>query len=203
MYTTAYDLSIIARYAMNNETIRKMVSTPTYTLPSSNVYPSDDRVLKNSNHLIDETSGDYYELATGIKTGYTNPAQNCLVASAKKDNVEFIVVILGSEQSNFGGQSKFADAKNLFEYGFNNYFDYYHDLLIKKQKLSSNTFLNSIIDTNLIVDERNMPRWGYVFYLIAKTTLILIAIIYVSYRAIFIIKKIIYNRTHAKYEFKN
>ena len=203
MYTTAYDLSLIARYAMNNETMRKMVSTPTYTLPSSNIYPSDDRVLKNSNHLIDETSSDYYEYATGIKTGYTNPAQNCLVASAKKDNVEFIAVILGSEQSNFGGQSKFADAKTLFEYGFNNYFDYYHELLIKKQKLSSNTFLNSIIDTNLIVDERNMPRWGYVFYLIAKTTLILIAIIYVSYRSIFIIKKVIYNRTHAKYEFKN
>lgn len=46
MYTTAYDLALIAQYAMNIDSFRTIVSTPTYTLPSSNVYPNADRILK-------------------------------------------------------------------------------------------------------------------------------------------------------------
>ena len=205
MHTTAYDLALIASYAMNNETFRNIVSTPTYTLPSTNVYPSDDRVLKNSNHLIDTTSSDYYNLATGVKTGFTNAAQNCLVASAKNDNVEFIVVILGATESNFSEHSKFFDAKNLLEYGFSNYFDYYHDYIIKleDERNSPTNILSSIIDSSLIVDEQEKPRWGYVLYLIAKFTLILIAILYLTYAFVLKVKRYNYNRTHAKFKYRD
>lgn len=203
MYTTAFDLSLIAQYAMNISEFRDFVSTPTYTLPSTNAYPNADRVLNNSNHLIHSDSSHYYQYATGIKTGYTNPAQNCLVASAMKDNIEFIAVILGSTQSNFGNQAKFVDAQTLFEFGFTYYSDYYTQLALKTDNSFLEKFnIEAIIDTEKIVDENEKPRWGYVLYLIARTTLLLIAIIYVIYHLIFKIKRYIYNRTHAKYDYK-
>lgn len=198
MHTTAYDLALMAKYAMNLEEFRTIVSTETYTLPSSNVYPLNDRVLHNSNHLINTASPHFYEYATGIKTGYTNPAQNCLVASAKKDNIEFIAVILGSTFPNTGDQAKFVDAKNLFEFGFTYHYSYYKE----KSQAKQAGIWSGIINTELMVDENNKPRWGYVLYLIARTTLILIAIIYVLYHLITKIKRYIYNRTHAKYDFK-
>ena len=81
MHTTAYDLALIARYAMNNTAFREIVSTSTYTMPSSNIYPDANRTYQNSNHLVNKSSADFYEYATGIKTGFTNAAQNCLVSS--------------------------------------------------------------------------------------------------------------------------
>ena len=93
-YTTAYDLSLIGKYAMNNETFRKIVCKTSYTLPATNIYSSTDRKFENTNELL--SSDNYsYEYTTGIKTGYTDSAKNCIVASAKKDNYNFIVVILG------------------------------------------------------------------------------------------------------------
>lgn len=198
MHTTAYDLALMAKHAMNIEEFRTIVSTETYTLPSSNVYPLNDRVLHNSNHLITTASPHFYEYATGIKTGYTNPAQNCLVAGAKKDNIEFIAVILGSTFPNAGNQAKFVDAKNLFEFGFAYHYNYYKE----KSQAKQSAIWSEIINTELMVDENNKPRWGYVLYLIARTTLILIAIIYILYHLITKIKRYIYNRTHAKYDFK-
>ncbi len=202
MHTTAYDLSLIAKYAMNLDVFRTIVSTPTYTLPSSNTYALNDRVLQNSNHLIHSSSPHYYEYATGIKTGYTNPAQNCLVASAKKDDVEFIAVILGSTFGNTTEQCKFVDAKNLFNFAFTYHYNYYQEKFKSEQTSSLSNVFNNIINTDLIVDANNKPLWGFVFYLIAKTTLILIAIIYILLRFIKKIKRYVYNRTHAKYDFK-
>lgn len=203
MYTTASDLALIAQYAMNINEFREFVSTTTYTLPSTNVYPNADRILENSNHLIHDTSPHYYQYATGIKTGYTNPAQNCLVASAMKDNVEFIAVILGSTANNFGNQAKFVDAQTLFEFGFTYYTDYYTKLAFERNKSFLDIFnIESIVDTEKLIDENQKPRWSYVFYLIAKTTLLLLIIIYVIYHIIFKIKRYIYNRTHAKYNYK-
>lgn len=82
-YTTAYDLSLIGKYAMNNETFRKIVCKTSYTLPATNIYSSTDRKFENTNELL--SSDNYsYEYTTGIKTGYTDSAKNCIVASAKK-----------------------------------------------------------------------------------------------------------------------
>jgi len=199
MYTTASDLALIAQYAMNIEQFRNFVSTTTYTLPSTNAYPNSDRVFKNSNHLIHPDSSHHYEYATGIKTGYTDPAGNCLVASAKKDNIEFIAVILGSTQTNFGDQSKFTDAKTLFKFGFTYYLDYYTQLSLERNNALLEIFN---VDTEKILDTNQKPRWGYVLYLIARSTLLIIAIIYFIYRLVFKIKRYIYNRTHAKYNYR-
>ena len=125
-YSTAYDLALMARYAMQNETFRKIVSTSIYTLPATNKFETNDRVFGNTNLLIRPNDSDrvdnyYYEYATGVKTGYTNAAKNCVVASAKKNDVEYIAVILGAENTDNGLSARFLDCKTLFEYAFDNY----------------------------------------------------------------------------------
>lgn len=125
-YTTAYDLALIGRYAMQNKKFREIVSTTVYTLPATNKYDKNDRVFKNTNELIQKDDSDrvdnyYYEYANGIKTGYTSVARSCLVASAKKDDIEYICVILGSDTTENGLAARYLDCKNLFDYAFNNY----------------------------------------------------------------------------------
>ena len=125
-YSTAYDLALIGRYAMQNETFRKIVTTTKYTLPATNKYLESDRFFKLTNELIipddrDSVDNYYYKYATGIKTGFTNSAGNCIVASAKKDDIEYIAVILGAEQTENGLSGRYLDCKNLFNYAFDNY----------------------------------------------------------------------------------
>lgn len=121
-YSTARDMALIAKYAMNNETFREYVKVVSHTLPITNKYDKEDRTLLTTNDLINPKNKNYYEYAIGIKTGYTTPAKNCLVAGAQKDGVELISVLFGAERRNESGYSvRDTDAKELFEYGFNNY----------------------------------------------------------------------------------
>ena len=121
-YSTAYDLSLIAKEAMKNETFRKIVSTVSHTLPSTNKYEQTDRNLITTNDLINKKNKNYYEYAIGIKTGYTAYAKNCLVAGANKDGVELISVVLGTDKKEINGLSKRdTDTKILFEYVYNNF----------------------------------------------------------------------------------
>lgn len=116
-YSTAYDLSLIAKEAMKNDIFRQIVSTASYTLPSSNKYSRIDRTLITTNDLIKKQSDNYYEYAIGIKTGFTTPAKNCLVSSATKDGKTLISVVLRSNTDN----NRYNDAKTLFNYGFDNF----------------------------------------------------------------------------------
>ncbi len=125
-YSTAYDLAIMGQYAMKNETFREIVGTTFYTLPATNKYPSNDRVFGTTNELIKKDTSDkvdnyYYEYTTGAKTGYTNAAKNCIVATAKKDDIEYIVVILGASTTENGLSARYLDCKTLFNYAFENY----------------------------------------------------------------------------------
>lgn len=121
-YSTAYDLYLIADYAMENETFRKLVSTTTYTLPATNKYPTEDRVLETTNALIDPSSQNYYyKYAVGIKTGYTSAAGNCLVSKASRDGLEFISVTLGGSATSSGLNARFVDTKTLFDYAYDNF----------------------------------------------------------------------------------
>lgn len=125
-YSTAYDLALMGRYAMKNETFRELVTTKFYTLPATNKYSTNDRVFGTTNELLKKDTRDsvdnyYYEYCTGIKTGYTNAAKSCIVASAKKDEVEYIVVILGAGTTDNGLSARYLDCKTLFNYAFENY----------------------------------------------------------------------------------
>lgn len=125
-YSTAYDLAIIARYAMENETFRTLVSTTSYKLPITNKYDREDRFFRTTNSLLIVSNNDrpdnyYYKYATGIKTGFTTPAGNCLIASADKNGLELITVVLGSDQTSEGLSERYIDTKTLFNYGYDTY----------------------------------------------------------------------------------
>lgn len=125
-YSTAYDLALMGRYAMKNDIFREFVNTKFYTLPATNKYLTNDRVFGTTNELLKKDTRDsvdnyYYEYCTGIKTGYTNAAKSCIVASAKKDDIEYIVVILGAGTTDNGLSARYLDCKTLFNYAFENY----------------------------------------------------------------------------------
>lgn len=87
-YTTAYDLALIAREAMKNDTFRSIVSTQRASIPwEGRTYK---RQLNNKNKLLST-----YDGATGVKTGYTSKAGRCLVFGALRENLELIGCVLG------------------------------------------------------------------------------------------------------------
>lgn len=118
-YSTAYDLSLISKYAIQNETFRSIVSTTYYSLPTTNKYNKEDRIYVTTNKLL---RGDYYyKYATGIKTGFTKAANNCLIASANKNNLELLTVVLGGAETSDGTDQRYLDTIALFEYGYSTY----------------------------------------------------------------------------------
>ena len=165
--TTAKDLAIITKEAMKHETFRKIISTTSYTLPATNKYEEANRYFKNTNELIlkderDSIDNYYYPYATGVKTGYTAAAGECVVASAKKDDKEFIAVILGGERTDNGLSARFIDCKDLFEYAFENYKTSNitkADTVLKQVTISNAGFLNNkldlICDSDITVVHKN------------------------------------------------
>ncbi len=158
-YSSAYDLALLGRYAMQNETFRKIVSTTKYTLPATNQYDKSDRYFKTTNELLvpderDSVDNYYYPYTTGIKTGYTNAAKNCIVASSKKDGVEYIVVILGADKTENGLSGRYLDCINLFNYAFDNYKTYTmheENSVLKQVKVSKAT--GTTKNLNLVVKD--------------------------------------------------
>ncbi len=105
-YSCAYDLAVISRELLRHDFIREYTSIWTDSIRMG------EFVLNNTNKLI-----YHYPGATGLKTGFTNKAMHCLAASAQRDGVEYIAVVLGAESS----AARFESAKTLLSYGFASY----------------------------------------------------------------------------------
>lgn len=126
-YSTVYDMCLIARYAMNNETFRNIVCKTSYTLPPTDKYTEDDREFQTTNDLLFTKTKNgkenpcFYEYATGVKTGFTDEAGYCLVASAKKDNNNYIAVTFGNNEKIDGKSERAVDCTTLFNYAIENY----------------------------------------------------------------------------------
>lgn len=120
-YTTAYDLSLIAKYCMENETFRNIVSMTSCTIEPTEKY--EKRYFKNTNDMLNPNSTYYNENIIGIKTGYTSQAQNCLISGFQKDGIELISVVLGAPASvgEKGLSGKYTDTQTLFNYGIKNF----------------------------------------------------------------------------------
>jgi serine-type D-Ala-D-Ala carboxypeptidase (penicillin-binding protein 5/6) len=116
-YTTARDMAIIAREAMQNELFRKIAGTVEYTLPKSNIYRSRSLISGHYDFLTNsENNTRYYQYATGIKTGFHDAAGYCYIGSATKDGVSLISVVFNTTSS-----GRWSDTKKLMEYGFSQY----------------------------------------------------------------------------------
>lgn len=118
-YSTAYDLSLIARYCMKNSTFRNIVSMESCTVEPTNKYGV--RKYSNTNDLILQKSKYYLPECIGIKTGYTSEAQNCLITGFSKDGLELLAVILGANYTENGDSARATDAHTLYNYGYENY----------------------------------------------------------------------------------
>ena len=118
-YTTAKDLAIIARYCMQNETFRKIVSMKKCVIPATN--KSEERIYKNTNDLINPTSGYYYKSCIGIKTGFTSEAKNCLISACSKNGLQVIAVVLGASITENHKSARYVDSKTLYDYTYSNY----------------------------------------------------------------------------------
>ena len=105
--TSAYDLAMIAKEAMKIDTFNTIIATKEHTMPwEGNDY---DRVVYNHNQFL-----DLYEGADGVKTGYTSLAGSCLVASATRDGLRLIGVVLNATDH-------YTEMARLMDYGFCNY----------------------------------------------------------------------------------
>ena len=107
-YTTAYELALIADYALNIEKIAEVVRTKTYTVAIN----GNSKTITNTNELL-----GYLDGVNGVKTGFTNGAGRCLVTSVNRDGFNIIAVILGADTKKF----RTKDSITLIEYTYSNY----------------------------------------------------------------------------------
>ena len=105
--TSAHDIAIMSRELLVNHPDIKKFTTIWMDTVRNGTFG-----LSNTNKLV-----RFYSGATGLKTGFTSSAGYCLSASAARDGMELIAVVLGSETS----QDRFAACKSLLDYGFANY----------------------------------------------------------------------------------
>ena len=105
-YTTAHDIAIMSRELMKHEKIKD------YSTIWMDTVRNGAFTLSNTNKLI-----RFYDGATGLKTGFTDDAGYCLSATATRESLSLIAVVLGGETSD----KRFSDAKALLNFGFTQY----------------------------------------------------------------------------------
>ena len=106
LYTTSKDVAIMSAELIKHEFIKQ------YTTIWMDSVRNESVQLVNTNKLV-----RFYQNCTGLKTGTTSKAGYCLSATAKRDGMELVAVVMGADNSN----DRFASAKKLLNYGFANY----------------------------------------------------------------------------------
>ncbi|MCD8122838.1 MAG: serine hydrolase [Clostridiales bacterium] len=111
--TTAYDMALIMRAAVQSETFRKIDTTLTYDFPST--INEAARTITMGHKMMYPSDSRYYEGIIGGKTGYTSLAGNTLVTAVERDGVRLIAVVLKATGTHY------TDTKAMLDYGFANY----------------------------------------------------------------------------------
>jgi len=105
--STAYDMALITKYAMENDIYREIVKTKKHTVKTN----LKTYIWHNKNKLLSES------YITGGKTGYTEKAKRTLVSTASKDNINLVIVTIKDSDD-------WNTHKSLYEKTFNNYKSY-------------------------------------------------------------------------------
>ncbi len=124
-YTTAQDLAKITQTAMKNETFRKIVAAPSYSVTLTRAGQTATATLKSSDSLLQTDSDYYYRDCVGVKTGYHSQAGFCFVGAAERNGIHLISVVLHCANNN----EKWQDTQKLFDYGFTCYSSYSFEAL--------------------------------------------------------------------------
>ena len=139
-YTTAYELALIADYALNIEKISEVVGTKVYNVNIN----GNTKTITNTNELL-----GYLEGVNGVKTGFTNGAGRCLVTSVERNGFNIITVVLGANTKKI----RTRDSINLIEYIYKNY------ELVKLEELINKEFLEwNRINSNRIVVNKGIKK---------------------------------------------
>ena len=123
-YTSAWDMYLITKAAMEYPDFMTICDTAAYTVPATNL--NAERKLYTTNHLLSNwrVIGYRNTEAHGIKTGTTDAAGHCLVSSAMRGSLHFISVILGADrvvENGVGNIRSFSETTRMFNYGFDNF----------------------------------------------------------------------------------
>lgn len=125
--TTAYDLAVIARHALQFDKLKEIMGIVNLQFEPTEQTP-ETRYFRNTNQFLWATgaankilyNGRYedikYDIIDGVKTGYTSHARNCLIASANKNDHRLISVVLGAN-----GANVYSDSRTLIDYGYDNF----------------------------------------------------------------------------------
>ncbi len=131
--TTARDIAIMSRELLKHEFIID------YTTVWMDSLRNGETELVNTNKLV-----RFYEGTTGLKTGTTAKAGCCVSASAKRENLHLVAVVMGSENSN----DRFNTAKAMLSWGFTNYTSYTPEVDIKQyEKVKVNSGRSEFAET--------------------------------------------------------
>ena len=107
-HCTAYDLALIACEVLKYPDILNIMGTEQINIKMGDT----TKYLANTNRLLRN-----YEYCIGGKTGFTNGANRCIVTFAKKEDMQIVTVVLGSETTDI----RFSECRKLMEYGINTY----------------------------------------------------------------------------------
>ena len=106
-HTTAHDMALITKAAIDNESFRAIAETTSYTIPATNV---------SGGERVNNTNASYYQYCLGGREGYTEASGSTLVCGAEKNGVSLIAVILQGASGTTA-----AEAVSLLNYGFDNF----------------------------------------------------------------------------------
>lgn len=150
--TTAHDMALIMRAAIQNPDYLEINSTTSYSLPATNKNPQSLAISMKHKLLA---SGDlHYDYAIAGKTGFTQLAGYTLVTYAVKDNLDLICVVMGGQAST----DHYSTTRALFDYGFDNYTIYNvsesdTEYNLNNSMLEDNSFLGSNILSLSVSDD--------------------------------------------------
>lgn len=117
-YTTAQDMSILAKYAYTLPGFMEISNNSRYTIGATN--KTGARTLSTTNMLIDSSTAYYYKYAKSIKTGYTSNAGRCVISTASYNGYNYLCIIMGAE-NNLNSRYEFKDSSNLYRWAFTNF----------------------------------------------------------------------------------
>lgn len=153
-YTSASDLAILTKYAMQNEKFKEIVRMPIYKIAPTNKYTSE-RILVNTNLFLGTSRSTYYYYppAIGVKTGHTSKAGYCLVSAATYNNNDLLAVVMNCQNTDEKEHAySYIDSKSMFDFGFDNYL--YQQVALPGENISQaavyeakdNTVLNLAVE---------------------------------------------------------
>ncbi|MCI9078632.1 MAG: D-alanyl-D-alanine carboxypeptidase [Lachnospiraceae bacterium] len=123
-YTTAYDMAVISRQAVQNTSFRKIAGTRTYTCDKTNTHKTK-RIWRNHHQMLNGYDHPEYEYkyCIGGKTGFTQASQYTLVTFAEKNGMQLLSVIMKAGGP-FSEPNEYTDTTALLNFGFENYRKY-------------------------------------------------------------------------------